>query len=209
MSTIVVLSLACQFSPPWGGATENGESGEIIFQDDFSDPTSGWNRAATPSGVSDYYDGAYRISVQEVYTDIWSMPGLYPGDVSIEVEAIRVGGERNNRFGIICRAQGDQFYTFVISSDGFYGIGKVKGVAYNLIGMDAMQPSEAINQGTALNHLRADCIGERLSLYVNGQRVAQVQDGEFTTGDVGLIAGTYDTPGVEILFDNFFVRSPP
>ena len=74
--------------------------------------------------------------------------------------------------------------------------------------MEAMQPSEAIRPGTALNQLRADCVGESLTLYVNGQLVAQVQDGAFPSGNVGLIAGTYDTLGVDIFFDNLVVREP-
>ena len=32
------------------------------------------------------------------------MPGLKFTDVRIEVDALKVGGERDNRFGIICRA---------------------------------------------------------------------------------------------------------
>ena len=43
---------------------------------------------------------------------------------------------------------------------------------------------------------------------MNGQQLIQVQDAEFTAGDVGLIAGTYDVPGTDIRFDNFIVYQP-
>ena len=206
---LLLASLACSIGPVGSPDSEGGEGpGRIIFQDDFSDSSSGWNRAATLSGVSDYDDGVYRIIVNEAFTDIWSMPSLDQNDVRVEVVAIKVGGERNNRFGIVCRANGDDFYTFMISSDGYYGIGKVQGLEHTLIGMPAMQPSEAIHPGTALNQIRADCIGETLTLYVNGQMVAQVQDAALSSGEIGLIAGTYDTPGTDILFDNFVVREP-
>ena len=74
--------------------------------------------------------------------------------------------------------------------------------------MDAMQPSEAIQQGGAQNTIRADCVGSTLSLYVNGQKLDEVQDTEFASGDVGLIAGSFDTPGTDIHFDNFVVTKP-
>jgi hypothetical protein len=43
---------------------------------------------------------------------------------------------------------------------------------------------------------------------VNGIQLFEVTDSDFSSGDVGVIAGAYDTPGVEILFDNFAVLKP-
>jgi hypothetical protein len=65
-----------------------------------------------------------------------------------------------------------------------------------------------IAQGNAVNQLRADCVGNRLSLYVNQQKFAEVEDSDFTIGDVGLMTGAYQTPGVEVHFDNFYVIKP-
>jgi hypothetical protein len=185
------------------------QNGQVMFQDDFSDPASGWIRVTAATGMSDYLDGVYRILVNEPNVDIWSKPGLNVSDVRIEVDAFKVGGDRDNRFGVICRAvDDDSFYTFIISSDGYYGIGMINDNVYQLIGMDALQPSDAIQLGSAMNHVRADCVGTTLTLYVNGVQLAQVQDASFTGGDVGLIAGTYDTPGTDIRFDNFIVYRP-
>lgn len=184
-------------------------SGQVLFQDDFSKPNSGWIRVTAATGVSDYMDGVYRIFVNEPNVDIWSRPGLNIADVHIEVDAYKVGGERDNRFGVICRVvDNDSFYTFIISSDGYYGIGMINDNTYQLIGMDALQPTDVINLGSAQNHIRADCVGNTLTLYVNGVQLAQVQDASFPSGDVGLIAGTYSTPGTDIRFDNFIVYRP-
>lgn len=202
---LLFSSLACQAL--LGSSTP--EPGGVLFQDNFADSESGWNRVATMQGETDYADGVYRILVNEPNLDIWSMPGKDFQDVRIEVDALKVGGERDNRFGIICRATlPDSFYTFIISSDGYYGIGKIKGQDYTLIENDSLQPSEAILKGAALNHLRADCIGDTLTFYVNGEKLAQVRDAEFPSGDVGLIAGTYQTAGTDIRFDNFIVFAP-
>ena len=204
---LMSLPMACGLLKPSNDELQAPE--RIIFEDDFSDVESGWNRAVAPGGVTDYDDGMYRVLVNQPNTDIWAMSGLELGDVSVEVKALKVGGDRNNRFGVICRAVDvSNFYTFVISSDGFWGIGKVKGSSYQLVGMESLQPSEAILLGSATNTIRADCLGATLRLYVNGQKLAEVQDSEFATGDVGLIAGSYADPGVDIRFDDMVVRGP-
>lgn len=203
---LAFAALACQALSP---DTPPPPSGKVLFRDDFSDPATGWNRISGESGLTDYDDGLYRIVVTAANTDIWSRPGLDFTDASIEVDAIKVGGERDNRFGLICRAMdADNFYTFIISSDGYFGIGKIKQQQYTLLGMDALQPHPSIKVGSSINHMRADCVGDQLRLYVNGDLLAEVQDLDFPFGDVGLIAGTYDTPGTDIRFDNFFVRAP-
>jgi hypothetical protein len=202
---LILTSLACQALV----SRTPDQSGGVLMEDDFSDPSSGWNRVATIQGETDFADGVYRILVNEPNLDIWSMPGKSFQDVRIEVDALKVGGERDNRFGILCRAvRPDSFYTFIVSSDGYYGIGKINGQEYKLIGMDSLQPSDVILKGTALNHIRADCIGDTLTLYVNGEKLAEVRDAEYPTGDVGLIAGTYETSGTDIRFDNFIVYAP-
>jgi hypothetical protein len=63
-------------------------------------------------------------------------------------------------------------------------------------------------QGYEANHLRAACVGQELTLSVNGVLVAQVSDENLAEGDVGLMAGSYVEGGVEVLFDNFKVIQP-
>ena len=54
----------------------------------------------------------------------------------------------------------------------------------------------------------ADCIGETLTLYANGRLLAQVQDDDFETGVVGLLAGTKLVTGFTARFDNYTLFSP-
>jgi hypothetical protein len=181
----------------------------VLFQDDFSDPSSGWDQESGEGGLTDYIGGAYRIYVNAENTDIWSNPGLDFTDTQIEVEATKVGGDNNNDFGIICRYQDvNNFYFFIISSDGYYGIGKVVNGEQQLVGDDSMPPSEVINQGDDTNLIRADCVGDQLSLYVNGVKLADYKDTDFISGDVGLMAGSFTIPGTDIHFKNFKVLKP-
>jgi hypothetical protein len=191
------------------GAATQPPPGTILFQDDFSNPSSGWNQVNAPNGATDYADGMYRIWVNETNLDVWARPGLDFANVRIEVDALKVGGDRNNRFGVICRLTGaNSFYIFLISSDGYYGIGKVINGQFWLLNAEKLQASPAIQPGSALNHIRADCAGSSLALVVNNQKLAEAQDGELQSGDIGLFAGTYATPGVDIRFDNFSASVP-
>ncbi|NLG72797.1 MAG: hypothetical protein GX495_12255 [Chloroflexi bacterium] len=207
--SILILLLALTACQVLNLGQEEPEPGAVLFQDDFSQPTSGWNRGATTEGETDYAGGFYRIYINQAYTDIWSGPGLDFSDVRIEVEAAKASGPDDNHFGVICRAvDSSHFYFFLISSDGYYGIGRRSGEQQDLLGMDGMQPSEAIRQGEETNHIRADCVGDRLTLYVNGTKLAEVQDPVYTHGDVGLIAGSFASSGTDIHFDHFTVLEP-
>ncbi len=186
------------------------QSGDILFQDDFSNSSSGWDEYRDVDFVTDYEDGGYRMYVNEDNFDIWANPGRNFTDVIIEVAASKIGGPDENDFGVICRYQDENnFYLFLIASDGYYGIGAIEnGGELELIDTEFLEYSEKIFQGNATNDIRAECVGDNLTLYANGTILADVSDSRFSSGDVGLIAGTFDTPGTEILFDNFVVRQP-
>jgi hypothetical protein len=181
----------------------------VLFQDDFSDMSSGWDRVEDEVGIADYADGVYRIFVDTDNTDAWANPGLDFSDTVIEVEATKVGGPDDNDFGVICRYEDiDNFYFFIISSDGFYATGKVMDGVQELMGTSSMEPDDAIKTGNVTNNIQVDCIGSTLTLYANGKHLTTVEDDTFASGDVGLLAGTFDSPGTDIHFDNFVVRQP-
>lgn len=202
-----MVSLSCQLLT---SKSSMFESGDLLYKDGFSDPRSGWDRVQKQEYLADYADGVYRIKVSEPNVDVWANPGLSFDNVIVEVDATKGGGPDDNNFGVICRSDQDahRFYYFVISSDGYYGIGKVKDNMQVLLGWDSMQPSEYIRQGYALNHIRADCVDNRLALYVNGEKILETKDDSYISGDVGMIAGSFDIPGVDIYFDNFLVLKP-
>ncbi len=183
---------------------------DVLFFDDFSDPSSGWDQVNESGYSTDYYQGAYRILVNTDQFDYWANPAEKSfGDVVIEVDATKNGGPEDNDFGVICRYQDPaHFYYAIISSDGYYGITKVTIDNSQLLGGETLMYSDLIDGGSSTNHLRFDCVGSVLTLYVNGQQLDQQTDDEYTTGNVGLIAGTFDTPGTDVLFDNFSVYAP-
>lgn len=216
-SILMLSSLACSFVSQLveGDAPEPVEvpaqPDNVLFEEDFSDTSSGWDRNQDEDGMTDYYNDGYRILVEIENSDFWANPGLtdLPNDVRIEVEATKIGGSDDNDFGIICHYQDvENFYEFIATSDGFAGIILVQdGSPTNLSG-DQLVPTTAVHQGNTVNKLRADCIGSTLSFYINGEKVLTEQDATHSYGDVGLVAGTYDEAGTDILFDDFIVTRP-
>jgi hypothetical protein len=179
----------------------------VLYQEAFEDNTSGWHRIANDNGIMDYDGGGYRILVQQPRLNIWSTAEKNFGDVRVEADTIRLNGPDENRMGLMCRYQGGDYYFFVITNDGYYAIGKFLGGMTLLLGQSEMQTSEVIQKGN-MNHLRADCIGNRLTFYVNFNQVAAAEDSDLPTGDVGVLAGSFSEPGVDVLFDQFVVLQP-
>jgi hypothetical protein len=184
---------------------------EVLWQDDFSDPGSGWEVGDYPPGGSvKYEDGAYVVTAL-TSGRMWGVANRSFGDGMIEVDATQILGPANdnNGYGIVCRVQSNgDGYDLRISGDGFYGIHKfVDEEAETLV---EWTESDVINQGNASNHITAVCNGSTLELTVNGQLLAQVEDTTFTDGDVGLVASSFEEDeATEISFDNLVVYSVP
>jgi hypothetical protein len=204
LSSFFLLS-ACASVPIPAVSTAN--SGDILYQEQFENNTTGWARIANDNGIMDYDGGGYRILVRQPKLNIWSTSEQNFGDVRLEVDVIKLNGPDENRMGLICRYQGGDYYFFMISNDGYYVIGKFIGGLTLLLGQTEMQASDAIQIGT-MNHLRADCIGDKLTFYINFTEVASATDTDFPSGDVGVVVGSFSEPGVDVLFDNFVVIQP-
>ncbi|HMU93162.1 MAG TPA: hypothetical protein PLD33_06855 [Anaerolineales bacterium] len=209
-SLVILFTSACTVAAPSGTATQDQAvpSGTVLFQDDFANLGSGWSRFSAAEGVMDYDSGSFRILVNALDTNFWSTPQKNFTDVRLEVDAGKLGGPDENRIGLICRSSGADYYFFIITSDGYYGVGLFSGGQAVLLGQNEMLTSENINKGLAVNHLRADCTGDQLTFYVNGFQIAAVQDATLKSGDVGMLVGTFAKPGVDVILDNFVALKP-
>jgi hypothetical protein len=207
LSVLVIAVTACSLS-----TTSTGVTNQILFQDKFTDTSSGWDRTSNDYGITDYTTGGYHINVIQANAYAFANPyKTFQNDVRIEVDATKVGGPDDNAFGVQCRYQDvDNYYYFYISSDGYAGIGIDNAGTKTIISSadGNLYADSNIKQGAVLNHIRVDCVGTALTLYVNGVQVATVTDSTFSGGDVGLIVKTYDTAGADILFSNFYVYKP-
>ncbi|HEY5270994.1 MAG TPA: hypothetical protein VII97_11695 [Anaerolineales bacterium] len=213
LAVLVLVALACSFTTVNTPTASGGGNGQqILFQDDFTNVNSGWDHSATQNGTADYANGGYEIHITATSLSMWANSSKeFQNDVRIEVDATKTGGPDDNAFGMQCRYQDvDNYYYFYISSDGYVGIGVNNAGTKTIISSSDgnLTSDSSINQGAATNHLRVDCIGNTLTLFVNGTQVATATDSTFTGGDVGLMARTYSVGGTDIMFHNFFVYKP-
>lgn len=207
---LIIFSLtlfACSM-PSLAPSSTKGPTGTVLFKDDFSSPASGWDHTKYAEGIMDYDGGGYRMLVNALQANFWSTPHKDFTNVRIEVDAGKLAGPDENRIGLICRSDGKSYYFFIISSDGYYGMGIFKNGQTALLEQSEMASNDKIKTGVAVNHLRADCNQDELTFFVNGSQLADIHDPTLQHGDVGLLAGTFDKSGVDIVFDNFVVLEP-
>jgi hypothetical protein len=193
-------------------AEASTKSGAVLFQDDFSDPASGWVTRKTDYGEFGYLEGELRVLLNKADFNTYAiLPAHKFSDMSVEVDARLAAGPPDGVFGIICRAQANEdttskAYVFAIRSDGVYAILKRTSPTF----WDALvsgKQSGAIKTGKAGNRLRADCSGNKLSFYVNGEKLLETTDADFKSGQVGVAVTTQPkSAAMDVRFDNFVVR---
>lgn len=205
-----LLLTACGQLPDFIRRIDPPQPGDLLLEDDFSSNSNLWGIMERAGGDITIEYGGMIFSVYLPNFMLWSVTGGDYPDTRVVVDAVLVEGPVNDNFGVICRYQDEEnFYGFLLSHDGYYGI--FKYMDGNMIMTSAegnLAFSEVIRQGGVVNHIEATCQGRTLSLTVNDTLLAVVEDNSFESGKVGLIAGAYTEPGVTVLFDNFQVYQP-
>lgn len=198
--SLVVVTSACQML-----VEPIHQSGELLMVDDFAKSSTQWDVWKKSDGSTvGYYQEGLAFIINSPNTDYISTPRGNYSDIQLEVMAENLNGLLNNGFGLVCRYQDDSnYYAFLVSSDGYYGILRVLYGGYAVLNGGQMQYSSAIRQGQDTNHIAATCVGNQLTLYVNNDVLVQVEDDVFSEGKIGLIASSFGEPGVAVLFDNF------
>ncbi len=189
----------------------------VLLEDDFADrrqnrwPSGG---SVAMGGVRGYADGGYRISVRRSEWIIWSSPRHSESyrDTSIEVDVRVTADSVVGEYGVACRAQEASWdgYIFFLSTDGAARIVRVVDHVEELEFVDISDGvyDEAIFTDGSTNRLRADCIGDRLTLYVNDYRVLEARDAAWTAGHIGLLVNSWEAFPLTAWFDNVRVSEP-
>ena len=207
---LVTVLAGCAVFTPINPVEEPAHSGWIFFSDDFTTPPNGWGTMGREGGeILFEYEGLV-LKVNMPNSLLWSINQPRFRDSRIDVDAVLLDGPVNDNFGVICRFVDNQnFYGFLVTHDGYYGIFKMLNGEMVMTGDKTnLDFNEVIRQGGVVNHITAECTGEMLSLTVNDTLLAEILDNSFSEGQVGLIAGAYENAGVKVLFDNFKVTQP-
>jgi hypothetical protein len=186
---------------------------EILFEDDFSDPGSGWAVGRRRGGIFlAYTDGAYHISLAEDDSTWESFCDEDFSDFMLEVDVAKLNGPKDGEYGVTCRADDDGAYVFWLTSEGYYGICKI------YYGQNDEEDDEyedlvdgeerVLKPGMVFNRLGASCQGGRLSMWLNGKKVLEAHDDEFPGGDIGLMVTTGESGrgGLDVAFKNLVIK---
>lgn len=179
----------------------------ILWEDDFADVNSGWERYRRFDGILDYENDIYRMYVDGPDNFFWVSYDWDSNDMIIEAEFTQVDGPDNNLFGLMCRYDSANLtaYVFVINSQGEYSLGTMENLQFTPLAGGEMTYSEVIKPIHEMNVIRAACVGGTLGMWVNGQLLIELSDHFFEGDDFGLVAATYEGAGTDIHIDNLRV----
>lgn len=188
--------------------------GTLLYEDDFSDPGSGWPRGENEKiGKLDYVDGSYAVRTNRPWPSmVFGNPEIILNDIALEVTATQVAAPANNNdaYGVMCRYTENikPFcnYAFLVSGDGYWSILKIADKKIEPLIYWTF--SSAIRQGSDSNILRVVANGTSLFFTVNGVYLGGVTDYPLIYGDIALVSISYEEKPVEVHFDDLKIYSP-
>jgi hypothetical protein len=182
-------------------------SSQLVYEDDFSNPNSGWTQSSAAEGEGYYKDGEFHGVVKMWDWSAWQFnrnAGRFK-DFIIEEDIRLASGPKDSAYGLIFRCQDDDnFYRFLISANGSYLIGARLDGKWTELQRWTMSPY--IKQDTGINHLKVICKGTQIEVQVNGYHLTTVVGDSFTDGYVGGIIYASE-PNAHVAFDNLKVYS--
>ena len=207
----ILLLTSCTNVPetsPVSPTATIGPLNQIVFRDGFDSQDGNWGTYSSTDGSAFYKDGKLHIKnyTASVYPSSSGTERQF-SDFALEVEMELVSGSSAYWQSVFCRYNGvGDSYMFSINANGKYSILKsVEGVATML---RTPTPSSHIRTGLGVtNNIRVECIGNSLTLYVNGFSVAQVSDNTFVAGQVGFSVESTSGEYSEVAFDNVVIRT--
>jgi pSer/pThr/pTyr-binding forkhead associated (FHA) protein len=179
----------------------------LVYEDDFSNPSSGWDDAFDRYTTKQYGNNKYYVEITTSNLVAWGLANRKVADFRIQVHAAQEEGPNNNGYGILFRFQDrDNFYRFDISGDGFFLLSKFyNGEWVTLVPWTA---SSAINVGQATNLLTVEAVGSQIRVYTNDTLLAEVDDDTLTEGNFGFFASTFSEPNLTVSFDDILMWTP-
>lgn len=165
----------------------------ILWQDNFTNPTSGWDGRL----VGGYAQGEYRVLLaRDGAGSDHARHTQQFGDFMVRTDA-RLDRPTNGvylylGFRFRERAQGNDGYVLVVTPDDQtfrLELWQQEGGTQKTVRLIGDTPSPAIQPGTAWNRLVVRAQGPEISVFINGQQVGKVSDETWQMGTLALGVG--------------------
>ncbi len=209
ITSLALASLSC-------GAFSSILGSGSLLEDDFSSDSSGWGTGTDSDSAVEYLDGGLNMVVFTQNYFVWSTPDdVDYENIHIEATAVNNGTDLTTAFGIMCNQQviENSFYYFAVTPGGEYAIAKAQTGLTDvfLTNNDQWAASDLIAQNAASYRIGADCGNNgTLTLYVDGQQIATVNDSAHGIGGVGLFTwSAQDAATTNVTFDDFVMTKLP
>lgn len=180
----------------------------VVF-DDFSNPTTGWRQHAPNGGIEmAYRDGTYQV-LMTTPTPLQlidsGVPRFANGVVSVDLA--NSAGSGAHPQGVFVRAQDvDNYYGFVVQSDGTYTIYRWEGGRYFGLTLPNERLPEGLYLADGLNAIDVIADGTILRFFLNYREVFSLPDAKWNDGTTGLIVGNLSFDPAGTVFDNWRVE---
>jgi hypothetical protein len=148
----------------------------------------------------------FNLGDKNLHAYYFYKPDIYE-DVIIRMKAENLG-QNTNTVSMVCRRMGDTWYEFSITASSLWQLYDYHGEYDRLDNGGTM----AGNSGKAINEYEMRCIGDEISLYVNGQLVDAFNiippRNPYPKGQVGLGVSSEDVFPLVIKVIEFEVSKP-
>jgi hypothetical protein len=149
----------------------------------------------------------FDINIPETYIYLFNENFTYE-DVSIETEVENTGPHNSQYINLVCRYTPDKgWYEFSVAASGMVQLWRYSfDDGYILIEDGG---STDINQGNATNVFKMTCVGNELSLFINGEQWrSEIKDSNYREGYIGISAGTMNVFPIQVVFNWVEVSQP-
>jgi hypothetical protein len=179
------------------------------YEDDFSDPGSGWPGGSTPGAdewgyaEDEYFNSGIYFLQDECCTGAGSETMPLLSDFVLELDA-RFVPSAQGQWGVVFRDLGDH-YAVGFWPDGRFRVWKnVDGIHTELKETDV--PAASFKPGYEANHLTIIAQGPQIAFYVNGEPVWLIYDESVSRGRFQLLLENAETDApLRVHFDNLNV----
>jgi uncharacterized ParB-like nuclease family protein len=184
---------------------------DVLYNDDFTNPATGWPEETFDNYFIGYHEPEYyhvAITSPNYKTTVFVPERPTFSDATIDVNAFTFASKTAEtgdfRYGVIFRRSGDQYYAFTVSQrTKQWAVLKSSstGLAILKEGTD-----DGIHDLDVVDALRVDMQGSTFFFHINDQFIAQVEDREYASGEVGFFVQTLDAANLHIHYDSITVR---
>ncbi len=183
----------------------------ILYQDDFTNPASGWPEEKFDNYFIGYHEPEYyhvEITSPSYKTTVFEPEKQSFGDASIETKVFTNSKKTSETgdftYGVAFRRSGDQYYAFTISPRSQkWSVLKSTSTSLDVL---AEGSETGINALDVEDVLRVDAQGSNFALYINNKLVGQTSDSDYASGEAGFFVQTLDAANIHIHFDTLVIQ---